>query len=54
MTTQDYIQMWIAIILLMGIALMIGYSIGLKDGQREGYLRGRSVSRHLSAKENER
>jgi len=36
MTTQDYIQMWIAIILLMGIALMIGYSIGLKDGQREG------------------
>ena len=46
--------MWIAIILLMGIALMIGYSIGLKDGQREGYLRGRSVSRHLSAKENER
>jgi hypothetical protein len=54
MTTQDYIQMWIAIILLMGIALMIGYSIGLKDGQREGYLRGRAVSRHLSAKENER
>ena len=54
MTTQDYIQMWIAIILLMGIALMIGYSIGLKDGQREGYLRGRSVSRHLSAKENNR
>ena len=54
MTTQDYIQMWIAIILLMGIALMIGYSIGLKDGQREGYLRGRSVSRHLSSKENER
>ena len=54
MTTQDYIQMWIAIILLMGIALMIGYSIGLKDGQREGYLRGRAVSRHLSSKENAR
>ena len=54
MTTQDYIQMWIAIILLMGIALMIGYSIGLKDGQREGYLRGRAVSRHLSARENQR
>ena len=54
MTTQDYIQMWIAIILLMGIALMIGYSIGLKDGQREGYLRGRAVSRHLSAKETSR
>jgi len=54
MTTQDYIQMWIAIILLIGIALMIGYSIGLKDGQREGYLRGRAVSRHLSAKENQR
>jgi hypothetical protein len=54
MTTQDYIQMWIAIILLMGIALMIGYSIGIKDGQREGYLRGRAVSRHLSAKENQR
>jgi hypothetical protein len=54
MTTSEFVQMWICIILLMGIALMIGYSIGLKDGQREGYLRGRAVSRHLSAKENER
>ncbi len=54
MTTQDYIQMWIAIVLLRGLFMIIGYSIGLKDGQREGYLRGRAVSRHLSAKENAR
>jgi hypothetical protein len=54
MTTFEVIQTWIAIILLMGIALIIGYSIGHKDGNREGYLRGRAVSRHLSAKENAR
>jgi hypothetical protein len=54
MTTQDYIQMWIAIVLLSGLFMIIGYSIGLRDGQREGYLRGRAVSRHLSAKENAR
>ena len=54
MTTQDYIQMWIVIVLSSGLFMIIGYSIGLKDGQREGYLRGRAVSRHLSAKENAR
>jgi hypothetical protein len=54
MTTFEFVQMWIAIILAIGLFTMIGYSIGLKDGQREGYLRGRSVSRHLSAKENNR
>ena len=51
MTTFEFVQMWICIILLMGLMLMIGYSIGLKDGQREGYLRGRAVSRHISANE---
>jgi hypothetical protein len=54
MTTAEFVQMWICIILLMGIALMIGYSIGLKDGQREGYLRGRAVSRHIASKESVR
>jgi hypothetical protein len=54
MTTSEFVQMWICIILLMGIALMIGYSIGLKDGQREGYLRGRAVSRHIASKESTR
>ena len=54
MTTFEIVQMWIAIVLLCGLFMMIGYSIGLKDGQREGYLRGRAVSRHLSSKENAR
>jgi hypothetical protein len=54
MTSYEFIQMWVAIILACGLFLMIGYSIGLKDGQREGYLRGRAVSRHLSAKETSR
>ena len=54
MTTFEIVQMWIAIVLLCGLFMMIGYSIGLKDGQREGYLRGRAVSRHLLAKENAR
>ena len=54
MTTLEFIQMWVAIILACSLFLMIGYSIGLKDGQREGYLRGRAVSRHLSAKEDAR
>jgi hypothetical protein len=52
MTTFEVIQMWIAIVLLCGLFMMIGYSIGFKDGQREGYLRGRAVSRHMVSKEN--
>jgi hypothetical protein len=54
MTTFEFVQMWIAIILAIGLFTMIGYSIGLKDGQREGYLRGRAVSRHIASKENSR
>jgi hypothetical protein len=54
MTTFEVIQMWIAIVLLCGLFMMIGYSIGLKDGQREGYLRGRAVSRHIASKESAR
>ena len=54
MTTFEFVQMWVAIILACGLFLMIGYSIGLKDGQREGYLRGRAVSRHIASKESSR
>jgi hypothetical protein len=54
MTTFEFVQMWVAIILACGLFLMIGYSIGLKDGQREGYLRGRAVSRHIASQENSR
>ena len=39
-------------LLLIGLSLFctaIGfYSIGYKEGNREGYTRGRSVSRHVS------
>lgn len=51
MTSFEVVQMWICVILLMSLALIIGYSIGLKDGQREGYLRGRAVVRHMVSKE---
>ena len=34
---------------LMVIAAAYGYSKGHKDGSREGYTRGRSVSRHVAS-----
>jgi hypothetical protein len=30
------------------MAAAVGYSMGHKDGSREGYTRGRAVSRHIS------
>lgn len=54
MTTFEFIQMSLCLLLAMGLTLIIGYSIGLKDGQREGYLRGRAVSRHMVSKESQR
>jgi ammonia channel protein AmtB len=45
----------IGLFVLMAIACIlwavVSYSMGFKEGQREGYRRGRSVSRHISAKE---
>ena len=39
-------------LLLIGLSLfctaMSFYSIGYKEGNREGYTRGRSISRHIS------
>jgi len=37
----------LAILLVMAAA--VGYAMGHKDGSREGYIRGRAVSRHISA-----
>ena len=34
---------------LCTLAAALGYSWGHKDGSREGYIRGRAVSRHISA-----
>jgi hypothetical protein len=36
--------------LLCVFAAVLGYSAGHKDGSREGYIRGRSISRHVSNK----
>jgi hypothetical protein len=40
---------------MMGIAgflwAVAAYSVGFKEGQRQGYARGRSVSRHAVSKE---
>jgi hypothetical protein len=27
-----------------------GYSVGFREGHREGYVRGKAVARHISAK----
>ena len=35
--------------LLILMSLIIGYSIGHKEGRFEGYNRGRSIARHISA-----
>jgi hypothetical protein len=35
------------IILIAGLALLAGYSIGYKEGHGDGYLRGRSIARAL-------
>jgi len=34
---------------LCTLAAALGYSFGHKDGSREGYTRGRAISRHISA-----
>ena len=38
----------VAAVCLMVIAAAYGYSKGHRDGSREGYTRGRAVSRHIS------
>jgi hypothetical protein len=42
----------LSIIVMMSISGIlisaITYSVGFKEGNREGYTRGRSVSRHIS------
>jgi hypothetical protein len=37
----------LAILLVMAGA--VGYASGFKDGKREGYTRGRAISRHIAA-----
>jgi len=40
----------IVIVMLIAGALwsVMSYSVGFKEGQRQGYTRGRAVSRHIS------
>ena len=38
----------IGVITLMVIAAAIGYSRGFRDGNREGYARGRAITRHAA------
>ena len=49
MTTSE---IGLFVLMLIGCILwsIVSYSVGFKEGQREGYQRGRSVSRHISAK----
>jgi hypothetical protein len=43
-----------SIIILMSVASLIGsawtYSWGYKEGKREGYIRGKAITRHASSK----
>jgi hypothetical protein len=39
----------VVLTVLLVIAAAYGYSRGHKEGSREGYIRGRSVVRHVSA-----
>ena len=43
----------LSIVVIMTIAAIlwaaITYSVGYKEGQRDGFRRGRAVSRHMSA-----
>lgn len=36
-------------VFLLVLAAAVGYASGFKDGKREGYIRGRAVSRHIAA-----
>jgi hypothetical protein len=36
-------------VILVVISIAYGYSLGHRDGSREGYTRGRAVSRHLAS-----
>lgn len=44
-----------SIIIMMGIAgflwAVAAYSVGVKEGERKGYARGRAVGRHASSRE---
>jgi hypothetical protein len=43
----------LSIIVIMSVAAIlwsaITYSVGFKEGNREGYTRGRAVSRHIAS-----
>jgi hypothetical protein len=39
----------VGIIFLMVLAAAVGYASGFKQGKREGYIRGRAMSRHIAA-----
>ena len=38
------------LVVMMVMAAAVGYAMGHKDGKREGYIRGRSVRRHIASK----
>lgn len=45
----------VSIVIVMSIAAIlwaaITYSVGYKEGERVGFARGRSISRHLSSRD---
>jgi len=49
-TTAELIGTSLLIIVTAALSGAVGYATGHKDGSREGYTRGRAVSRHLAGK----
>jgi hypothetical protein len=41
----------IYIILISALCIVMGYSVGFKDGHGEGYIRGRAIAKALKDKE---
>ena len=41
----------IYVILIVGLALIAGYSLGYREGHGEGYLRGRAIARAIRESE---
>jgi hypothetical protein len=45
------IPVLIYVFLIVGAALIAGYSLGYKDGHSEGYVRGRAIARAIRESE---
>ena len=50
MNSLDFIQVFLVFCIIF-LSLVFGYSLGHKDGMREGYTRGRDLARKVGVVE---